>query len=180
MTNHDSSCSVPNTFSIYLRFRFLILFSTLSLFLLLLNPTIGLGQSAVLSSGNYVCSAEYSLSYSIGEFSIHTLKNEGLTLTQGQQQSTLLITSVNTLYSNLELQAYPNPTSSYLQLKAANYSKPSFTISFTSLSGQLLIENKTLPINQVINMQKYISGIYFLQVSDDQGSILQTFKIVKQ
>ena len=138
-------------------------------------------QKAILSAGNTIENANYTLSYSIGELSIATYKKTTVTLTQGQQQGSLIITSLNSIVdSGIKAKAYPNPTSNFVMLSIEGHNTGHLKYTLTNVSGSLLLSEKNLSEQQKISMNQYKSGIYFLTVSSRKNNNIHTFKIIKQ
>nr|WP_321358034.1 T9SS type A sorting domain-containing protein [uncultured Draconibacterium sp.] len=138
-------------------------------------------QSAILSAGSTVENANYSLSYSIGELSVATYKKTTVTLTQGQQQGSLIITSINSSEDlGIQAKVYPNPTSNFVMLTFEGVNIDDLKFSLTNVNGSLLLAEKNLSQQQQISMCQYISGIYFLTVSNRKNTYIHTFKIIKK
>ncbi|WP_319501166.1 T9SS type A sorting domain-containing protein [uncultured Draconibacterium sp.] len=153
----------------------------ITLFSVLFISTRSSAQNAILSAGKTIENANYTLSYSIGELSIATYKKTTVTLTQGQQQGNLIITSLNEFEnSGIQAKAYPNPTSNFVMLSIEGHSKDDLEYTLTNVSGSLLLSEKNLSEQQKISMNQYRSGIYFLTVSNRKKNNIHTFKIIKQ
>ncbi|QIA09265.1 T9SS type A sorting domain-containing protein [Draconibacterium halophilum] len=166
---HNSLCKISSNFSFLL------------LFFLLFSTARSNAQSAILSGGKTVSNTNYSLSYSIGELSVATYKNTDIALTQGQQQGSLIITSINKLAaSGIALKAYPNPTSNFVMLTIEGENIGEMEFSLTHVNGSLLLSEKNLLRQQKISMNQYRSGIYFLTVTNRKNNYIHTFKIIKQ
>lgn len=135
----------------------------------------------ILSGGNTVEGANYTLSYSIGELSIATYKKTTVTLTQGQQQGSLIITSLNEIENSvIQAKAYPNPTSNFVMLSIEGNNTGDLEYALTNVSGSLLLSEKNISQQQKISMSQYKSGIYFLTVLNRRNNNIHTFKIIKQ
>jgi hypothetical protein len=85
---------------------------------------------------------------------------------------------VNTLTFGLEVQAYPNPTDSYLTVVVSDADKYQANVQLFSLIGELVYEIKAISEELKINMISYPSGIYFLQVTSNGKTYLR--KIIKK
>ncbi len=85
-----------------------------------------------------------------------------------------LFTSINQTLSNSNILIYPNPTTSYINLKSTE----SFSLNYKiySLQGQLI---KTGQVdNSIIDLTNLNKGVYILQLY--QESKLRTFKLIKE
>lgn len=157
------------------------IFFCLTLFSAFFISSKSSAQSAILSAGNTSKSANYTLSYSIGELSIATYQKTAVTLTQGQQQGTLIITSLNSLKdSGIEVKVYPNPTSNFVMLTIKGDNTDDLEYALSGINGRLLLSEKNVSQQQKISMSRYVSGIYFLSVSNRRNNNIHTFKIIKQ
>lgn len=162
-------CKIPNVLFGFILFSALFISNKSS------------AQNAILSAGKTVENNNYSLSYSIGELSIATYKKTTVTLTQGQQQGNLIVTSLNEIYdSGIQAKAFPNPTSNFVMLSIEGNNTSDLEYKLTSVSGSLLLSEKNLSEQQKISMSQYRSGIYFLTVSNRKNNNIHTFKIIKQ
>jgi len=175
----NKSNSKKSLYRLLCKFRNLLF--CITLFSALFSSTISSAQEAILSAGKTVKNSNYSMSYSIGELSIATYKKTTVTLTQGQQQGNLIITSLNEIENTgIQAKAYPNPTSNFVMLSIEGNNTSDLEYTLTNVSGSLLLSEKNLSEQQKISMNQYKSGIYFLTVSDRRNNNIHTFKIIKQ
>ena len=89
--------------------------------------------------------------------------------------------STNTFSSNAAFNAYPNPTSSvlnidYLQLKAVE-----ITVGISDLLGAKIFEKKykNNQDNISLDLSSYTNGIYFLTITDNKSGSISVKKVVK-
>ncbi len=75
-------------------------------------------------------------------------------------------TGINTLAQN-NLYIYPNPTEGQLYVEAKNGNIQNIQIH--NSQGNLVLEQKMTTSNQILNLSKWGSGLYFLQVQTDEG-----------
>lgn len=178
MYTNQSNCKKPLYNLLYKTRNVLFCFT---LFTVLLISTKSSAQNVILSGGNTVEGANYTLSYSIGELSIATYKKTTVTLTQGQQQGSLIITSLNEIENSvIQAKAYPNPTSNFVMLSIEGNNTGDLEYALTNVSGSLLLSEKNISQQQKISMSQYKSGIYFLTVLNRRNNNIHTFKIIKQ
>lgn len=91
-----------------------------------------------------------------------------------------LIKGVNTvgLKENRELknvQIYPNPTNSFLNITSENNQLQNTTIDITNYLGQSIL---SIPFSNQLNLSSLVSGIYYLTLSDSTNK--KTVKIIKE
>jgi hypothetical protein len=137
-------------------------------------------QEAVVASGNYHQNASGSISWGLGETAIQTLTAGENIITQGFQQTRLIITSVNELPGiDFTISAYPNPAHDFINLKVDKEDFEKIRYELFDQNGRIL-KAETFETNPVIiSFQGRSAGIYFVRVIS--GNLeLKTFKIVKQ
>lgn len=85
---------------------------------------------------------------------------------------------VEELENPLDIEVFPNPTKGYVSISFKKKRIETSSISLIDMFGRTLL-SKTLGSNQIdIDMGNYAVGIYFVQVSNAQGT--STTKIIKQ
>ncbi len=137
-------------------------------------------QEAVAISGNHFANNEKQISWTIGEPVITTLSGENFQLTQGFHQSKLVITAMDEI-SELELNisAFPNPTSDYLKLKVENGGQQDLYCTLYRADGRIILQKQIESSISEIPMYSYVSATYFLKIFDNNKT-LKTFKIIKE
>ncbi|MEQ1734289.1 MAG: T9SS type A sorting domain-containing protein, partial [Bacteroidia bacterium] len=84
------------------------------------------------------------------------------------------VVSINTVNNQLvDVQLYPNPTNSYINVTASN---SNITLC-NSIGVQLLYTNTTAP-STTLDLTPYASGIYYVRVTNNNET--QTFKVIKE
>jgi hypothetical protein len=83
--------------------------------------------------------------------------------------------SAEELKSN-NVKIYPNPTNGIVMISLQEV-KPT-TIRITDVTGKLIFENTITEQQTKVNLSNYNSGIYFIQLTDDQDS--KVVKLVKE
>jgi len=140
----------------------------------ILTQNIGYNQSIemqVLSStGNPSSSSQ--LQYTMGEVAIAGNDN----LTQGFHQGNLIITAIEDIVQDIEVIAYPNPTMNGINITSDDIS--SVQMRFFDMQGRQLASKLIDNFPYYIDLTKFDSGIYFIQLYDKK-QILKTFKIEK-
>ncbi len=137
-------------------------------------------QEAVVSSGSYHENGDLSISWSLGETVIETFVADDFILTQGFQQSSLIVTTVEEIADlDFGLSAYPNPTSDYLTLSLNGEVPEKAGFELYDLSGRHFFSGDLKDTSKEISFSAMEPGIYFLRVLIS-GRPVKTFKIVKQ
>ena len=72
---------------------------------------------------------------------------------------------------------YPNPSSNQITIR---YSNSNFSIKIINSLGQEMAEFSDINTSKIIDLQKYKSGIYFVQVKNDKNQNIKNFKMIKK
>ncbi|WP_310557367.1 T9SS type A sorting domain-containing protein [Flavobacterium sp.] len=137
-------------------------------------------QQATLASGGNATGTGGSTSYSIGQIDYIAATGTTGSVSQGLQQPFEISTLSGEEFTQIKLQmmVFPNPTTSFVNLKIENYDFQDFTYQLFDVNGRE-ISNQKIKTNQTqIPLENLASAIYFLNVSHNNKSI-KTFKIIK-
>ena len=151
-------------------------------FLFGFSITVLQAQEANLASGNNISGAGGSVSYAVGQ--VFYTSNSGSTgsVANGVQQpyEISVVTQIEKAKNIiLEINAFPNPTTEFLTLKVdASTSLGNLNYQIYDIIGKLLISQKIENNESQISMKNYVSGNYFLKITDENSEI-KTFKITK-
>lgn len=149
------------------------------LFLGFFIPKMTAQKANVVSGGNATGSGG-TVSYSVGQVSYTSATGSGGTITQGIQQPFEIVTlgTDNFPEITLAMTVYPNPTSSFVNLKVDNYSFENLEFYLTDITGKQLQTQKITAAETQIQMENLPQAVYFLNVLDGNKS-LKSFKIIK-
>lgn len=138
-------------------------------------------QEAIPSSGSNASGNGGSASYSVGQVVYTTDTGTNGSLAKGVQQSyqVSVISGLDAKGIDLELSAYPNPTTDLLTLKVEIYDSGNWSYLLYNMSGKLLESKNLTGNNTTITMSNLAPTTYFLKVTDNQKEV-KTFKIIKQ
>jgi len=145
---------------------------------------LGLGalhaQEAVLATGGEASGSGGTVSYSVGQVVYTTNTGANGSVASGVQQpyEITIITGIELPEINLELSAFPNPTTDFLNLKIGNYEHEKLSYQLYDMQGKLLEDKDIVESGTTIKMQSLPTSTYFLQVTDMQ-KLIKTFKIIK-
>lgn len=150
------------------------------LFLFCCCTSPALSQEVVAAAGLDGNANGYSASWTVGEVAITTLLADTMYLTQGFQQSNLIVSPQTGLQMlDLELSVFPNPTSSKVYIELDKYPENMSYAIYNGLGS--LIEQRTIASSRtVINFSTYANGQYLLHLTRNFNEPVQTFKIIKR
>ncbi len=156
---------------------------TLLLLGILLCGHIGFSQTLTpevyATSGDYFTSTNNSLSWTLGETVIDTYSSTNNTLTQGFQQSSYFVSSVNENMNNSFLiSVFPNPTNSFINICSESKGIEMMKIDLLDITGKIL-HSETFQNNLQLNLLEYTSSVYFIRVYDKDNNSVKTFKLLK-
>ena len=122
-----------------------------------------ISPEVVASSGNTLISGDVVLDFTIGEVVIDTYTGTVI-LTQGFQQSRIIITHVPNEEYEVEFNIYPNPTSDYVMI---DFNSPvSSILEMFDIQGKLILNHSLYNQESFqLNLQTVASGSYLLKVN---------------
>ena len=140
-------------------------------------------QEALTAAGGKATGTGGSVCYSIGQMVYYTYTGtNGNSISQGVEQAfeISVVSSISQIDEiNLELLAYPNPTSDFLSLKVGDISDIQYEAYLYTINGELLQKIKINESETQIAMQDYVPAVYFLKVTTSNKEI-KVFKIIKK
>ena len=136
-------------------------------------------QQAATASGGDASGSGGSVAYSVGQIVYTTNTGTTGSVAQGVQQpyEISITTGLAETGINLNLSAYPNPTTNYLMLQIDNYDK-ALSYQLYDISGKLIESNTIVANSTTIKMEQMQTGSYLLKVTQNNKEI-KTFKIIK-
>jgi hypothetical protein len=146
---------------------------------------LGLGliaqaQQATTTTGGTAFGSGGTVAYSVGQIVYTTNTGSTGSVAQGVQQpyeiSTVL--GIDNHSINLELTAYPNPTTTYLTLNVGNAELSTLNFQLHDFSGKLIESRKIRSSSETIGMENLPTATYFLKVTNNNKEV-KTFKIIK-
>jgi len=145
-------------------------------------PKVGTHQTVVATGGNSAGQGGSS-SFSIGQVVYTASKGTGGSENQGVQHSYTIFPVGTDNYPEIKLQmaVYPNPTSSFVNLKidaSDELSIESLSYQLYDLNGKHIYNQKITDTETVINLENLIASTYFLTVTNKNKAV-KTFKIIK-
>lgn len=133
-------------------------------------------QSAVSTAG-YEATGGGTVSATIGQVGFMAVEGENGSISQGVQQAYVISTETGIEFAEIQLSAYPNPTSNVLNLKIDG-DFGTVTYALYNNSSALVAKGAASGSETQIQMGSYTPGVYFLEVKTD-GKAAKRFKIIK-
>ena len=122
-------------------------------------------QSAVSSAG-YEATGDGTVSATIGQTAFMAVANENGSISQGVQQAYEITTETGIDVTEIQLTAFPNPTSDVLNLKIDG-DFGTVTYALYNNSSALVTKGTANGSETQIQMGAYKPGVYFLEVKMD-------------
>ena len=169
--------------------RKIILFHGCMLFFFI-SKAQDLDQNVIASAGGVGKTSKISFEWTLGEFSVETITTARNLYTQGFHQPILMVKSfhsppkpesVNDILSEFRVLVAPNPVQSFLNVYIRSKENEKFSLTLYDMNGRKIM-TKLVSGNDLsfhIGMGHFSSGIYLMNVRNDAGTIIRTFKIVK-
>jgi hypothetical protein len=137
-------------------------------------------QEVLSSGGEFNGTSDISLSSTIGEPITETFISSGYILTQGFQQTRLLVVEIEEEnLSKLSITVYPNPTSFNICIKVENFENEKMRYKLFDIEGTLLADKQIQALVTKIDLTKFTRAAYILEIFADQNKI-KSFKVIKQ
>jgi hypothetical protein len=138
------------------------------------------GQEVLATGGGFHQNSSASISFTIGEPVIETFQTPDNTLTQGFQQTKLIVTGIDMVEStDFSLNVFPNPTQNNLNIHVTSEKPLQLQVQLFNINGALLFEEKHKQNPVQLDMKFLPPGNYLLRVSDENLHT-NTYKIVKK
>lgn len=132
----------------------------------------------ISSAGGDYSDNNISVSWTIGEPVISTLKQGDFVITQGFHQSKYIVTSINeTKIVPFEVNVFPNPTTDLINVKINQTDLKGYDIKLFDISGKILYSKNIKSNNNQLDLSQYNAGQYILKVSNKKST--RSFSIVK-
>ncbi len=146
---------------------------------------LGLGltaqaQQAITATGGDASGSGGTVAYSVGQVVYTTNTGTTGSVAQGVQQpyEISIVLGIDNYSINLELSAYPNPTTDYLKLNVGKAELSTLNFQLHDISGKLIESKKITSTTETIRMENLPSAPYFLKVTNNNQEV-KTFKIIK-
>lgn len=142
----------------------------------------GFAQESVVPTGGDVSSSDGSVSYSVGQVLVERTSDGTYNVTPGVQQAYEVSEVVGlheNVISNLELMAFPNPTTDGVTIGISNFANEALSFVLIDATGRQIQEGVISTANTAVDMASLEPATYFIRVSEDSQPV-KTFKIIKR
>lgn len=154
----------------------------------LLLPVLGFGQAYGLcmqvigSTGGSGKQGNYNVSWTVGEVVVNTIGNNAYKLTQGfhQPDVCLPVSTWNLDLEALGIEVFPNPATSWLNIRYTDSGKTSLQASAFDMLGHQVLQPQLLdqPDGTLIDVSNWPAGVYFLQIQDNLTKATATLRVL--
>lgn len=157
-----------------------LIYSCIRVFVILvLLPNFSYAQQVLSSSGASGQNSSGSISYSLGELVIDTKVNGTTIITQGFQQTQIIVTAIaEPSVTGFSMAVFPNPTNDFVTLKIENGEILNLEFVLFDSHGRFLLKEQLTGSEKKVSFEQLNPGAYFIKIVEN-GMELQTFKIVK-
>ena len=137
-------------------------------------------QQATTATGGDASGSGGTVAYSVGQIVYTTVTGANGSIAQGVQQpyEISIVQGIEENSIQLELTAYPNPTTNYLTLHVGKAELSTLNFQLYDISGKLIESRKIISSTETIAMANLASATYFLKVTNNNNEV-KTFKIIK-
>lgn len=138
-------------------------------------------QQSITATGGDASGSGGTAAYSIGQVVYTTNTGTTGSVAQGVQQpfEISIVLGLDDNLINLNMVAFPNPTTNLLQLKTEINSQENLSYQLYDVTGKVIETNKIINTIETIHMEELPKAIYFLKVVAKNNKELKTFKIIK-
>ena len=146
---------------------------------------LGLGltaqaQQATTATGSDASGSGGTVAYSVGQIVYTTNTGTNGSVAQGVQQpyEISIVLGIDNHTINLELTAYPNPTTNFLTLNVGNAELSTLNFQLYDTLGKLIESRKIISSSETIAIENLPTATYFLKITNNNNEV-KTFKIIK-
>jgi len=152
----------------------------LFIFSFLLLTSVLSAQKTFSSSGFNSNGNSGIITYSVGQVAIDFNTGNNGSLVQGVQQPYEIFSTLGNdiLNINLNLIAYPNPTTDQLVLGIENFKGKKFYYQLFNMEGKSLLYDNCVDNKTHINLNEFPSNTYLLSIVEN-NTVIKTFRIIK-
>lgn len=140
-------------------------------------------RQVIANAGGYFTGNEYSITWTLGEAVVETLKGGNLIiLTQGFQQPDALpaIVGVEDVSADFfGIKIYPNPADMHLTIEVSKAESLPLYLSILDLNGRSLTQQLLKDATTQVNVSAFPSGMYFLRMISPATRKSMTVKFQK-
>ena len=152
----------------------------LFLTILALAATDSVAQSVISTSGNCFERSGLVMTYTIGELAIETFYSDKSILTQGFNQPRHRTSAIEIVPESVgQIVFYPNPTRDQISVTVRTGQEISVDIEIMDLSGKKLMRFSEEADHFLIDLDRFLSGMYYIRIFDTVSGRISTHKVIK-
>lgn len=138
---------------------------------------MGMAQQVVSSAGAAHSGAISSISYSVGEIAVSSGNSSKTLIHEGVIQDFLQVTINVEQLEYMQLQVFPNPVQSYLEVQSSQDMEYEYTL--VDMQGKI-IEKQFFTKQYTVPFIIYTPGAYMLYVLEVQSNKSNSYTIIKK
>lgn len=138
------------------------------------------------STGGTASAGSVIVTSTVGEMAVTTATSSSIILSEGYQQSSSSIVSIDELTIQADYKLFPNPTTNIATLAITTENVNSTaTVQVYSLMGQL-ISTQYLSLSSGVestlqlDVSNQAAGAYFVKITDSSSALSKTIRLIKQ
>ena len=145
----------------------------------LIGNAQSLSPAVISTAGGHMQNSQVSMDWTLGEAAVSRWKTPQGFVTEGFHQPVLEV-SLLPQYETAMISIAPNPVQSTLNVQIKELSKHSLFANLVDIQGRVLIPLTSLQLGSTeFDMSNLPAGMYFLNVSRQNGKSLEVYKVVK-
>jgi len=160
-----------------------------SIIVILITTTLSihniLGQESdagiISAAGGYYEGDNISLEFNLGEWTILNMENSTGQIGNGIYTKYYKVVNISEPNSEIVINIYPNPSASTLYLDYSSYGHRPANYIIVNADGRIFSKGKLNSNTQVqeIDLTELNENVYYLNLVNDDDSILKTLKFIK-
>lgn len=128
--------------------------------------------------GGYYKQINGSLQFNLGEVITEDYQTSACHIQQGFEQGAYGVLSVKTIVNNIDIEVYPNPTRDFISVTIADLTGKRYFADLKDLAGKELFHSNLLESFK-IDLRMFATGVYILNITNQDNLEIQSFKIIK-
>ena len=137
-----------------------------------------LTQEVISPLGGYHKQINGSLQFNLGEVITEDYHSTYCHVQQGFEQGAYGVLSVKTIVNHIDIEVYPNPTRDFISISIDETKGKRYYADLRDLTGKELYHANLLESSK-IDLRMFATGVYILNITNQDNLEIQTFKIIK-
>lgn len=135
-------------------------------------------QQGFIPVGGEITGGGGNVSYSVGQLDYVAITDNGGNVSQGLQQTYIIITGIEQLDTTIVTSVYPNPTTEFVILSVPNNKIEGMFYCLYDMNGKLISRQNLIENNTKIAISAYANGLYFIKLFKYENMV-NSFKLIK-